>query len=198
MGAIGGRTMVGGPTDTTGRLDKKGVFWFLLLTFGITWGIELAMILRWHVSFVGIPPFQAQFIVAAVMFAPALAAFITARFITREGFGRTGLRFGPSRAYLQVYLLIPLMFAAAYGLTWLLGLGKPDWTLSGFMKLVESSFPTAKATAPMPPASTVLLGIALGSITLAPVINSLFAFGEEFGWRGYLLTKLMPLGRGAP
>ena len=29
---------------------------------------------------------------------------------------------------------------------------------------------------------------------IAPVVNSLFTFGEEFGWRGYLQPKLMPLG----
>jgi membrane protease YdiL (CAAX protease family) len=27
------------------------------------------------------------------------------------------------------------------------------------------------------------------------VLIGLFGFGEEFGWRGYLLPKLMPLGR---
>ncbi|MCL4516302.1 MAG: CPBP family glutamic-type intramembrane protease [Firmicutes bacterium] len=163
----------------------------MLITFGLTWGVELAMIFGWHVSFVRTPPMQAQLIVAAVMFAPALAAFITARFITREGFAKTGLRFGPFRAYVQVYFLIPAIFIAAYALTWLLGLGRPDWALRDFMKLVGSGFPAGSA----PAASTMLLVIALGSITFAPLVNSLVAFGEEFGWRGYLLPKLLPLGK---
>jgi membrane protease YdiL (CAAX protease family) len=30
---------------------------------------------------------------------------------------------------------------------------------------------------------------------LGPTINGIFGFGEEFGWRGYLLPKLMPLGK---
>jgi membrane protease YdiL (CAAX protease family) len=33
------------------------------------------------------------------------------------------------------------------------------------------------------------------AFTLAPVINMLFTAGEELGWRGYLLPKLMPLGQ---
>jgi membrane protease YdiL (CAAX protease family) len=38
-------------------------------------------------------------------------------------------------------------------------------------------------------ASQVVLGI-----LIAPVVNGLFTFGEEFGWRGYLQPKLMPVG----
>ncbi|HEY4718058.1 MAG TPA: CPBP family intramembrane glutamic endopeptidase [Anaerolineales bacterium] len=37
----------------------------------------------------------------------------------------------------------------------------------------------------------VLLGVA---VLAAPLINSFFTFGEEFGWRAYLQPKLMPLG----
>jgi membrane protease YdiL (CAAX protease family) len=35
---------------------------------------------------------------------------------------------------------------------------------------------------------------ALLGILISPIANGLFTFGEEFGWRGYLLPKLMPLG----
>lgn len=32
------------------------------------------------------------------------------------------------------------------------------------------------------------------AVLIGPVVNSIFAFGEEFGWRAYLLPKLLPLG----
>ena len=37
--------------------------------------------------------------------------------------------------------------------------------------------------------------IQFGSLLIAPGINAIFAFGEEWGWRGFLLPKLLPLGQ---
>jgi uncharacterized protein len=46
------------------------------------------------------------------------------------------------------------------------------------------------------PVQTLVL-FQLGSLLIAPGINALFAFGEEWGWRGFLLPKLLPLGQWA-
>lgn len=45
------------------------------------------------------------------------------------------------------------------------------------------------------PAEKVVAIQVLFALTLAPLINMLFALGEELGWRGYLLPHLMPLGQ---
>ncbi len=39
-----------------------------------------------------------------------------------------------------------------------------------------------------------VLAQTFSAVLIAPFINSLFTFGEEFGWRGYLLPKLLPMG----
>ena len=41
----------------------------------------------------------------------------------------------------------------------------------------------------------MLLGLFVASLLVAPFFNSLIALGEEIGWRGYLLPRLMPLGK---
>jgi len=52
----------------------------------------------------------------------------------------------------------------------------------------------AAAGVPLDPTLLAVIQI-VAAVTIAPVLNGLFAFGEEFGWRAYLLPKLYPLGR---
>jgi len=173
------------------RIDRKGIASFLLITFSLTYLIEGILTLngfRWE----GIPPILGQYVIAGVMWVPALATVLTIKFITREGFGITNLRFGPLKPYLFSALIIPLAFAITYGLTWLLGFGQPDWNLNALRELMASS---GADVSTMPPAPTLLVILFTSSLFIGPTINGIFGFGEELGWRGYLLPKLMPLGK---
>ena len=172
--------------------DIKGVLSFLSLTFIITYGIEGALILSGF-RVTQLPAAYGQLIIAAVMWVPALATVLTIKFVTREGFAVVNIRFGAWKPYLTSGLVIPLCFVIIYGLTWLLGLGQPDWQLQQFQETVSSA-----AGASLPPApSTALVIPVLYVVTLliAPFVNGLFGFGEEMGWRGYLLPKLMVFGK---
>jgi membrane protease YdiL (CAAX protease family) len=65
-----------------------------------------------------------------------------------------------------------------------------DPTLAAMREALALS-PQAQELPPL----EVLLAIQLAfAATLAPFINILFAMGEELGWRGFLLPKLLPLG----
>lgn len=171
-------------------IDKKGIALFLAITFAITWGIE-AIFIAMGVSFAGIPPQFAQLVLAAVMFAPALSALIAAK-ILRGKVIPYGWHFGSIRPYILVFVFTPLIFAVIYGLTVALGLGSFDFDLSTFAAMVEKA--TGQQVPPINPQQFILI-IFLASITIAPFINSLFGLGEEIGWRGYLLPRLMPLGK---
>ena len=41
---------------------------------------------------------------------------------------------------------------------------------------------------------TIILSQTVMAMVLAPLLNGIPTFGEEFGWRAYLQWKLMPLG----
>lgn len=173
------------------RIDRKGIASFLLITFSLTYIIEGLLAyngFRWE----GVPPILGQYVIAGVMWVPAAAALLSIKFITKESFKITNLRFGSFKPYLFSALIMPLAFAVTYGLTWLLGLGQPDWNLNVLRQLMASS---GADVSTMPPAPTLLVTLFISSLILGPTINGIFGFGEELGWRGYLLPKLIPLGK---
>jgi membrane protease YdiL (CAAX protease family) len=173
-------------------VDRKGIFSYLLITFGLTYLIEFVL-MEMGVRLGAQPAPVGQVVVMGVMWVPALATYITAKYITREGLAQTGLRLGPIQPYLWWALLMPLIFAVIYGLTWALDLYQPDWSISGFMGMMQS-FGADMSDAPPP--GVVIALVFMASVLTFPFLNGFFGFGEEFGWRGYLLPKLMPLGKG--
>lgn len=173
-------------------MDKKGILAFLAITFGITYAVEIAMLLAGMRFKPGLQ-ITGQYVVFALMWVPALAAFITAKWITGEGLGGAYIRFGSWKPYLVTWLVFPLLFALIYALTWLLGFGQPDWNLVAFQSLFAA---TPGAQVPEIPAPTLVWpALFLASMVPTPLFNAFFGFGEELGWRGYLLPKLLPLGR---
>lgn len=172
-------------------IDGKGIISFLIITFGITYAIEGTLILAGF-RLTGVPPLYGQFIIAGVMWVPAVATVLTVKLITHEGFAITNFRIGALRSYLTSALVVPACFITTYTLTWLLGLGQPDWQLADFRAFLAS---TGAKTSTMPSSALFLPAVFLASVFLGPTINGIFGFGEEFGWRGYLLPKLIPLGK---
>lgn len=174
--------------------QAKVLFWFLVITFGLTWGVEGVMLASGF-SFVGVPPILAQYLVAGLMWAPALGAALVRRFVLHESLRASDARmhFGPLRPYLLVWLVAPIGFALVYALTVLLRLGTLDLSLQTLLGMMAAAS-GQPIELPMPAPAMILLLFALSSL-VSPIVNSVFAFGEEYGWRGFLLPHLLPLGR---
>jgi membrane protease YdiL (CAAX protease family) len=125
------------------------------------------------------------------MFVPALSALIVAK-IFKDKVVPYGWHLGGAKPYILVFIFTPIVFALVYGLTILLGLGSLDLGLSTFISMVERS--TGQKLPPIDPAQFITT-VLVASVTFAPFINSFAALGEEIGWRGYLLPRLVPLGK---
>jgi membrane protease YdiL (CAAX protease family) len=93
---------------------------------------------------------------------------------------------------------------ANLGVTWLLGnvlgvpgVGKLVATQAEVLLAITQSMPAAATQANLANTPPVLLLYVLGplvGIVAGFTINGLFAFGEEYGWRGVLMDELKPLG----
>jgi hypothetical protein len=116
------------------------------------------------------------------MWVPALAAVLTVRFITREGFAIANLRFGSWKPYLTVGLLVPACFVIIYAVTWLLGLGQPDWKLEQFLATVGATAGTEPP--PMPSPVFVLPVLYVVTLVTSPFVNGVFGFRATVTLRG--------------
>jgi membrane protease YdiL (CAAX protease family) len=117
----------------------------------------------------------------ALMWCPALAS-IAARLIGREGFTVVSFHLSGPRVAPMVLLswVTPLLVGfCAYPLAWLSG-------LETFRAPAMASLGLAGA----PPVLKLLVSIAI-NLTLGCVLAAISTTGEEIGWRGYMLTRLI-------
>src|SRR5215207_9703201 len=125
--------------------------------------------------------------IAVLMFAPA-AASVVARLVLREGFADVSCRFGGRRTWKMLLLavLFPIIVGlVAYGIAWAIGLAQFDPQPVAWL----ASFVGNTAS----PVTIFVVMLAL-TATIGAIIAALFAAGEEIGWRGYMLTRLIDAG----
>jgi hypothetical protein len=177
---------------TSTPVDWRGVCAFLALAYALAWTVE-GVALAHGVRFTSLTPGTTG-LLASVMFAPAVAAYVVRRFITHEGFATAGLHRGPWTPYLLVWIGVPLLIAGIYALTLLVGLGRFDPTLAQLMARMQA-MARGQPLPHLPSPPLLSAAILAQALTLGVLITSVFTFGEEFGWTGFLLVRLLPLGR---
>jgi membrane protease YdiL (CAAX protease family) len=128
---------------------------------------------------------------AIAMWGPGIAAIITTLLIAKVPFNSLRLNtLGPKRFYLWAWFL-PVVLTLLSGLfTVLFGIAKLDLNFTMIRTAME-----AAAGGNEVPVEVIVLSQTLLALTLAPFLNMLFTMGEELGWRGFLLPRLMPLGQ---
>jgi len=125
--------------------------------------------------------------VGPLMWSPAVAS-VVARLALREGFSDVSFRLGGRRGWKAtlVALIFPIVIGfIAYGIAWVTG-------------LVQFSPVPLKWVAPYVGDTTSPVLVFLFNLAVVASIVTIFsatrAAGEEIGWRGYMLTRLIDAG----
>jgi CAAX protease family protein len=123
----------------------------------------------------------------ALMWTPA-AASVVARLILREGFADVSFRIGGCRGWKAVMLALsfPIIFGLiSYGIAW----------VTGLVHFSPQPIPMAArfVGANSSPVLVFLVNLAVAA-TVVTILSVRTAAGEEIGWRGYMLTRLIDAG----
>ncbi len=164
--------------DERRRRARRGLAIYFAVTFGVSLAIQVAIMLA------GGPIESHVALVIALMWTPALAS-VVARLALREGIGDVSFRLGGRRgliAILEAVAYPVVVGGLAYGLAWAVG-------LAGFAPPPLEKFGLAES----PPLVRFAAFLGLAATVGVP-LSAITAAGEEIGWRGYMLTRLIDAG----
>ncbi len=172
------------------RLNTKRILIFIAFVIVVSWAVVLAV--KQSGMMETNPTAGMMLANYIIIFLPALANIFT-RLVTKEGWGNLMLRPNFKRSwrfYLAAWLLPLLATVVGGGLFYLLFPSAFDLNLSQ----VRTVFAAIPELAAQPWLAFLILFFQV--MFMAMIINGIVSVGEEFGWRAYLLQKLMVLFAG--
>jgi membrane protease YdiL (CAAX protease family) len=182
------RPEIGAP-GTDPKLETKRIILYLAITFIITYIVEIGVIRPLVTGENTQLAMTGRLLISTVMFIPALGVLLT-RLITKEGFRNSLLRMPSFKSKLPYYLiswfgpaLLTLLGACIY---FALNPSKFDPNLS----VLADTYRNAGVEATASQLQTTLAMQIATAFFLGPLLNIINCFGEEWGWRGYLLPKM--------
>lgn len=168
------------PTIPVGQLNtgaaeaRRGLLIYFALLVPLSAGIEWLIVIT-HTLMPWVVP---------LMWVPTFAS-VVARLARHEGFADASFRLGGRRGWQTVLLglVIPVVIGLiAYGMAWTTG-------------LAQFVVPTSDVTARLMLPATLTFALSLlMAATVGTAISAILATGEEIGWRGYMLTRLIDAG----
>lgn len=173
----------------TKNQTTKRLILYLIITFGITYLVDFVLIYPFVKSIsIGMQTLG-QLLISFTMFIPAIGVLLT-RLLTKEGFRNAYIVPNSWKRSIPYFLfgwfgpvILTVLGAIVYFLVF------PD-TFDSDMGYMAAAI----AASGVEPTKELLwisvISQLVTGILLAPLLNAFTCFGEEWGWRGYLLPKM--------